>query len=724
MKRLTFFALLLLVATTFIRAQGNDERQLIEILMAEDELRYDEALEKLMTSSNAAVRKRATLAAGRIGDEDAIPALEKRLADDAGDVRQMAAFAIGEVESIKGADSILAVLGNKRKDGPVRARAVEAAGKIVAANPEHGKAEALKAAILDNLEYEANRRSRPNEQVILLGLTAALRAKPEGAENTLKKFLRYGSWKVRADALNALARLAAKNANARALELLTEDENPIVRANAARVLGGAGDKTVVPLLVKRAVGDKDLRVRINAIRALNRLKDSKSADALLDRARYLLERYRRAGDSNSPEINELLTIGSALGSILKGTKSAPSLDLINEARKLDRYQSPEFYIALAQLDPEEFIKTGFLAESFVPEKRLYFKIFRSGVRGLGSLSKEDIERGGAIEDMRKYLEPPRDFEMPIEVFNMILPVVLREYSKFERPGLEEALFDSLRHKDVFVRSAAASILGQRETNRKVIDALAISLKAALKHDKRYDDAQLAILSALVKLDKNAAKESLELALNHYAILIRRRAANLIKENGLEKDFPKLNERVGTVRKYDPKNGSKLGQVLNSKKDYQRALSRRNGKSQAVLKTEKGSFTIEFFPEQAPLTVDNFIKLARSGYFNGIDIHRVVPNFVVQDGDPRGDGNGGPGWQIRCEINQIPYERGMVGMALSGKDTGGSQWFVTHSRQPHLEGGYTIFGKVLEKDMKVVDRLVRGDKILSVSIEDAPGADTN
>jgi len=116
-----------------------------------------------------------------------------------------------------------------------------------------------------------------------------------------------------------------------------------------------------------------------------------------------------------------------------------------------------------------------------------------------------------------------------------------------------------------------------------------------------------------------------------------------------------------------------------------------------------------------LTVDNFIKLARGNYFDGLAIHRVVSNFVMQDGDPRGDGNGGPGWEIRDEINMQEYERGAVGMALSGKDTGGSQWFVTHSPQPHLDGGYTVFGRVNETDMKIVDNLVRGDKITSVKI---------
>jgi cyclophilin family peptidyl-prolyl cis-trans isomerase len=135
----------------------------------------------------------------------------------------------------------------------------------------------------------------------------------------------------------------------------------------------------------------------------------------------------------------------------------------------------------------------------------------------------------------------------------------------------------------------------------------------------------------------------------------------------------------------------------------------------VFTTAKGSFTIDLLPEDAPLTVDNFVKLARAGYFNGLEIHRVVPNFVMQDGDPLGNGSGGPGWSIRCEVNMVPYERGAVGMALSGKDTGGSQWFATHSPQPHLDGGYTVFGKVNETGMKVVDRIVRGDKIVSVRI---------
>ena len=137
---------------------------------------------------------------------------------------------------------------------------------------------------------------------------------------------------------------------------------------------------------------------------------------------------------------------------------------------------------------------------------------------------------------------------------------------------------------------------------------------------------------------------------------------------------------------------------------------------AYIETDKGTIEIELAVLDAPLTVDNFITLARKGFFNGVAIHRVVPDFVVQDGDPRGDGEGGPGYTIRDEINQRPYLRGTVGMALDWQDTGGSQFFITHSPQPHLDGRYTVFGHVVN-GMDVVDRLVPGDVMRRVRIRD-------
>ena len=135
---------------------------------------------------------------------------------------------------------------------------------------------------------------------------------------------------------------------------------------------------------------------------------------------------------------------------------------------------------------------------------------------------------------------------------------------------------------------------------------------------------------------------------------------------------------------------------------------------ARIRTSRGDIEWSFYGAEAPQTVKNFVRLARRGYFNGNVFHRVVPNFVIQDGDPTGTGSGGPGYTIRCEYNALHYDPGMVGMALSGKDTGGSQWFITHSPQLHLDGRYTIFARVTH-GMDVVNKIVQGDRILSVEI---------
>ena len=131
--------------------------------------------------------------------------------------------------------------------------------------------------------------------------------------------------------------------------------------------------------------------------------------------------------------------------------------------------------------------------------------------------------------------------------------------------------------------------------------------------------------------------------------------------------------------------------------------------------KRGTVVVEFFGADAPFTVSTFVALARRGYYNGLAFHRVVPNFVAQDGDPRGDGSGGPGYAIRDELNRRWYTRGAVGMALSGPDTGGSQYFLSHSPQPHLDGHYTVFGHV-SAGFDVLDAIVQGDRISRVIIQ--------
>jgi cyclophilin family peptidyl-prolyl cis-trans isomerase len=125
------------------------------------------------------------------------------------------------------------------------------------------------------------------------------------------------------------------------------------------------------------------------------------------------------------------------------------------------------------------------------------------------------------------------------------------------------------------------------------------------------------------------------------------------------------------------------------------------------------FRLRLFERDAPLTVESFLRLAARNYFDGQEWPRVVPNFVIQGGDPRGDTNGGPGYAIRDEINRHRYGTGTLGMALSGPDTGGSQFFVTLAPQPHLDGTYTIFGEVVA-GQDVAERVLPGDRIIRVT----------
>ena len=135
-----------------------------------------------------------------------------------------------------------------------------------------------------------------------------------------------------------------------------------------------------------------------------------------------------------------------------------------------------------------------------------------------------------------------------------------------------------------------------------------------------------------------------------------------------------------------------------------------------MKTEKGDIHIEFFDEDAPSTVKNFKNLIQDGFYDGLNFHRVIPNFVIQGGCPNGTGTGGPGYHIPCEINTQKHLAGSLSMAHAGKDTGGSQFFICHSPQPHLDGVHTVFGRTL--DMDVVNSIEPGDTIISVSADES------
>jgi cyclophilin family peptidyl-prolyl cis-trans isomerase/HEAT repeat protein len=682
---------------------------LLRIVRAEDERRWDADLMALLSNESADVRRRAALATGRIGDERAVPSLVSLLQKDSDEsVRAMAAFALGETESPAGADALVAALSlNQREPEETRARAVEALGKIAAALPksEEARVPPMREAILGALQFEAGRRSMPDREVILAGLTAALRARPENVGKVIARFLGYSDPRVRADAANTLARLRLSDGNDALRKSATSDPDPIVRANAARVLGATEDKAGFDALLDRAIKDEDLRVRVSAIRALGALKDARAATPLLARGERLFAVYRarRAKRLARPtEINEILEIATTLGRVLAGTKNESAVDWL---RKLG-HAAPEVDIAFARIAPATYVEDTTLCCPKPPSAPLDVRYGGSGIaQGWGEIASNPnaLTKAQAGLSLRRALgirsadEPKYTRASQIEFSDH-----LRAYAAFKPNDIADVLRKQLSDSDVIIRATAAELLGNLPPDETNAHALVEALPVALK-DKELNDAALAILDALARQKSAAANDAIKTALDSTDHLIRRRAVALLKANGVG-DF---SDRIGTA------------QTRSTTADYERAIGRIGKQARAVVTTSKGSFVIEFLSEDAPLTVDNFVMLARKGFFNGQMIPRVVPNFVVQAGDPRGDTNGGPGYQIRCEINEMPYDRAAVGMALSGKDTGGSQWFVTHSPQPHLDGGYTVFGRVIS-GMEVIDAIVRGDIIRSVSITEGSG----
>ena len=684
------------------------EEVLLRIVRAEDERRWDaDDLGALVGDPSAQVRARAALAAGRVGDARAVPQLLSLLTTDkSAPVRARAAFALGEIESAQGLEA-LAVASRPGAAGDVRGRAVEALGKIAAALPREDQLNTKLAgdAILAALRFEHGRRPKPDHAVALLALTAALRARPAGAGKTVALYLDSADARLRADAANTLARLRSKDANERLRALLASDPDAVVRANAARALGAAEDKSALETLTERAAADRDARVRVSAARALAALKDARAADPLIKRAETLAAGYR-AAKSAAPaarpgELNELLEVAAALSRVLAGTGDARALAVLRALRETEGFATPEAEVAFARVAPAQYMRERPFSNLHLraADHKLGWQAIAAVAGGLGELAQLSSAGAGnsvvAVQAdaqlaLRHVLSDPNTPALAV-------PDVLRAVAAFKPLDLSELMRAQLKAGDAIVRATAAELLGAADTEPATTRALAEALPIAMRDAQ--NDAALAVLEALARQKDKEAADAIRSALDSPDYLLRLRAAALLQAAagaGAEA------ERIQTVA------------VRYRLPDYRRALARVGKRVVASVETDKGAFSIELLADDAPLTVDNFVELARQNFFRDVAFHRVVPNFVVQGGDPRGDGNGGPGYQIRCEINEASYDRGAVGMALSGKDTGGSQWFVTHSPQPHLDGGYTVFGRVVA-GMEVVDRIARGDRIRAVTV---------
>ena len=624
----------------------------------------------LLGDTDARVRRRAALAIGRVGLATGVAALVARLQDPDADVRAMVAFALGLIGDAAAVEPLLTALGDPNP--LVKGRAAHALGLI---GPDKAASSAPAIGTMVRTLVEAGAIATPpaddaptmsaEADAVRRGLSAltSLRSYDGIATAVLdaQGRPRSGWWPIAA----ALSRVADDRA-VPALTALVSSPSPYTAGYALRGLGERKAVAAVPTLLPLLDVARDVhpQVRVSAVRAAGQLRDRRAVVPLLGLLR----------GKAVPQGLELEIIG-ALGALEADEAEAEFIDRLTARspfvraaalRGLARVDVLSFTTVLSSLDPD-------------PDWRVRAAL----AEALTALGPENatpmLQRLLADKDAR------------------VLPAALRAWNTLKLPGLEKHLASALTRDDIGVRSEAASIAGDRKIAALREPLLAAYPRAA---SDSSDDARWAALTALAAIDPSAARAPMEATLADRDWAVRLRAARwLVAQDASSDALTRIRPAPVTVAS-----------------DVYASASQPPYSPQVFIETARGAVQVQLDVLDAPLTTFNFMALARKGYFDGLQIHRMVPAFVVQDGDPRGDGSGGPGYSIRDELNDRPYLRGTVGMALSGPDTGGSQWFITHAPQPHLEGRYTVFGQVVT-GMEVVDALQVGDTITRVRVWD-------
>jgi peptidylprolyl isomerase len=300
-------------------------------------------------------------------------------------------------------------------------------------------------------------------------------------------------------------------------------------------------------------------------------------------------------------------------------------------------------------------------------------------------------------------------------------------------------FELAEHPDPLVRATAVRVLGQRWAQEGGGEEV-LRRYFALFEERLGDDASLPVVRAAAALSNPAFEAFGAQAVLQEAYRTRRAEGDLnvlapLLEAMGGSSLPFLREalndrnyhlRLAAARTLERLTGEPVDPAAFGEREPPPALdwdllANLGPEPRVQMETERGPIVIRLLPEQAPLTVQSFVQLVRAGSYDGTRFHRVVPNFVVQGGDfGLGDGTGAPGYTLPSELTQLPFRRGVLGMASAGKDTEGSQFFFTHSHQPHLDGGYSAFGWV-ESGAEAMDLLQQGDRILSTRVLEGRGS---
>jgi cyclophilin family peptidyl-prolyl cis-trans isomerase/HEAT repeat protein len=630
-----------------------EERALL--LLLADRKTYEPVSLGLATDGGPEVRRQAALTVGRIGDPRGIATLERLLGDEVAAVRRAAAFAFGELGEQGHAEVARALVGAlgdvDRETGRLAVEALAKVGADVESVVER-LIDVSPAEFYPRLLpslYRFQRRDAPSQSVVRWAKEGLAEDDPD----------------LRAMAVYALARTPQPEGLAALRELVTDAE-AWSRGWAARALGEIGERSDVERL-RPLLDDAEGAVLIQALRAASRLIGTGKVAAPFLWQPRLLELL------SDPRPGVRLTAIEASAAWLLDQELITRLEELASGGQPRERQLALLALAEGEAPQASSLLTR-LASSSDPATRV------AAAQAAGLLAAISV------------LE-----QLSTDADANVRAAALATWLDAEAPDAVERASRALLDRDAGVR---ATVL-EWAVEHPVFDLEVLKASASSAKLDRILDARLAAVQAIGSraatepLERGALIALLEELATEDDLLVRHAAATELGKLDAEAPTP------GPPRRRRPA------------EIYREIVQRTATARRVAIETSHGDILLELDCPVAPLTCLNFLQLAGQGFYDGLPFHRVVPDFVVQTGDPRGDGRGGPGYAIRDEINLLRYRSGVVGMALSGPDTGGSQFFVTLSPQPHLDGGYTVFGHVVA-GIEILAEIVQGDRILTIS----------
>jgi len=661
----------------------------------------DSTIIRFCNDPDPVVRERAVLSFGSIQDTSVIPLLLDCLTNDQNSrVRYAAAFSIGQTGSQlsdKGREQLEHELISVRLDRmpPESTEGDSPTDRLIEETGKFG----TKTGLNDLVKRYSDSVSIRHSQALVMGIARfAIRniTSPE-AIKFLLGFINVPNqtnWNV-VYALQRIGDHPEIRNHIDELIPLSTSKDPLVRMNLAVLFGKLkNEQSCLDPLKQLAEFDTDWRVQVNAIKALGNYSVQDHPE--------IINLFGRLFTGGNMYVG--LTAISSFGTLHipnPDPTTADAVKLINRIGEASRLLEKiainrdntypwqiqsEAAIAMAKLEGAEAVS------KIHPEK--------TQPRGFQARLLNALGYTGSGEAVAPLLEYVKGTDVvlaraALEGLQQLAPNISHDSIAIGK--IYDEAIKKLQSNDVASVTTSASVLGDSLFLRR---ASVPPLIAALDKTRVPDDIEAIqeICSALGKLKDDRAVESLKKQLYRKDRSIALAAASALQSiTGKDYDaqIPKYFEPTYTDYDFN---------FLDALPDSVRVR----------IQTDHGDITAELYKNYAPFTVMSFVKLVRKGFYNGLTFHRIVPNFVVQGGDPRGDGWGGPEYSIRSEFSPLTYEAGTLGIASAGKDTEGSQFFITQSPQPHLDGRYTIFGKVLS-GMDAVNSLQLDDHIVDITV---------